>query len=437
MSTGSPSVAPRLIRPSKDGQEGEWSYLYRVHGHDYIFPALVNELGHLKALLGEDEPVQQDHPLTVGPDALVQKVIYWKASEWETKILPHAVAWMDAHKFTLPDLPYPWMELRKIEDRDGDERVTEVVNVLACPVNENHPHPELIVHQFTEVGEEEGKGRRPLLQWWMEGLIELKGETVDARCLSVPKAGRWLGGFRDIHEFLDRKIEESGPGQFFKAAATGGTRGPAISEEELRVIVLFVAFCRYIASLKTTYEEGLPQQGRRRSAPKTTEEALALEQAEIFKTVAVLKSGVRKKPVATGTGTQHRYRYLVRGHERIINGKSIWIKPQIRGQGEFLNRATGTEEAKVAADVIEPPAAVTVQAEAPVSTETPPVVEAAPAEPAATAMPDETPAAPVEQPDPADRVQPPPQPDPPRRKPSLVRSAVRLVLSFFRSRFHP
>lgn len=88
---------------------------------------------------------------------------------------------------------------------------------------------------------------------------------------------------------------------------------------------------------------------------------MALEQATVFKTIGVLKSGIRKKPVATGIGTKHRYRYLVRGHEWIINGKSIWIKPQLRGEGEFLSRSIGaTEEAQQAAKDIEAPVPLTV-----------------------------------------------------------------------------
>src|SRR4051812_22261301 len=49
-----PRPPPRLIRPSKDGQEGGWSYLFHANGEDFIFPALVNELGSLRSLILTD-----------------------------------------------------------------------------------------------------------------------------------------------------------------------------------------------------------------------------------------------------------------------------------------------------------------------------------------------------------------------------------------------
>ena len=54
---------------------------------------------------------------------------------------------------------------------------------------------------------------------------------------------------------------------------------------------------------------------------------MALEQAVFLKSAGILKSGKRRKTVATGEGTKHRYRYFVRGHERIVSGKVIWVKP--------------------------------------------------------------------------------------------------------------
>src|SRR4051812_29683017 len=93
------SSTPRLIRPTKDGQEGEWSYLYTVDGQDYIFPAQVNELGNLQPLLHKDEQEafdsQHDNRQEPGDPRYVKKVVYWRASEWETKLLPLAVEWMN------------------------------------------------------------------------------------------------------------------------------------------------------------------------------------------------------------------------------------------------------------------------------------------------------------------------------------------------------
>src|SRR5947209_3705788 len=107
------AIKPQLIRPTKDGQEGEWAYLFHADGHDYLFPARVNELGQLKGMLDKDEPEPPKQHDPADPNVLVNKVIYWKASEWETKIRPHAEAWMSSHGFEWPDIPFPMMELRK------------------------------------------------------------------------------------------------------------------------------------------------------------------------------------------------------------------------------------------------------------------------------------------------------------------------------------
>lgn len=422
------SLHPRLIRPTKDGEEGGWSYLFSANGQDYIFPALVNELGHLKPLIDTDSQTGEPAPRSPLDMIYSTKVIYWKASEWEEKLLPLAVEWTNLYGFVWPDIPYPVMEFRKIEDRHGEDRVTEVVNIAALDRREeDKDYPTLLVHQFTEVGGEEGKGRRPLLQWWMEAMIRFKGpREVTGGGWSVPSACERIADWSDVPGFLKWKIEEAGAAHFFKTLSVHSSRDSALTYDEVRVVTMWIAFCRYITSLKTKYEEGLPQRGRRRSTARTTEEALALEQATIFQTVGVLKSGARRKPIATGTGTKHRYRYLVRGHERIINGKSIWIKPQVRGEGEFLARSIGTDEAIDAAKEIEPKAEVTVEV---------------PAEEAKQeAISDETAQEIVEQveapfvdadgeeikPD-----EPPPQPVMPQPR-SLFRNAVRFLLSLFR-----
>ena len=426
MSTPASAIAPRLIRPSKDGQEGEWSYLLHANGHDYIFPALVNELGHLKGLLDKAWREEGETRDPADPNVFVNKVIYWKASEWETKIRPHAEAWMNTHGFEWPDIPFPRMELRKIEDRGGEERVTEVLNLTAMAASEKLEHPTLMVYQFRDAQGEEGNGRRPLMQWWMEGFIDFRGRGLRGALYSVSRACERIADWGRHPELMKRWVEESGSEHMFKLLSLHDQDAKKVREEELRVVVLWVAFCRYIASLKTTYEGEQSRRGSRRSAPRTNEEALALEQADLFKTVAVLKSGVCRKPVATGTGTHHRYRYLVRGHERIVNGKSIWIKPQIRGQGEFLNLATGTEEAREAAKEIEPPTKITINVPADVAApESPPAVDV----PQASAEP----SSPVEEspvliPCTVERTPAPPE------RPSLLRSAVRAFLSFFRSR---
>jgi hypothetical protein len=438
------SIHPRLIRPSRDGEEGGWSYLFSANGHDYIFPALVNELGGLKPLVN-DIFVEPGAPSIEDTDpSWATKVIYWKASEWEEKLLPKAVEWINKNGFTIPPIPYRRMELRKIEDRGGDDRVSEVMNLTAFETKDGFSRTELIVYQFTEVGGEEGKGRKPLMQWWMEGFVEFKGADVAMRGYSVPQACDRLSDWADIPGFLKHYVNEKGPAEAFKVLGVQDNRD-TIREEALRAAVMWIAFCRYITSLKTTYEEGLPRRGPKRAAARTTEEALALEQATIFKTVGVLKSGVQKRPVATGAGTRHRYRYLVRGHERIINGKSIWIKPQVRGEGEFLARSIGTEEAEVAAKEIEPPVEVKVLAEEAradepaVSAETvDEVVEQVdqPATDAEVTPEPVAPTVPVAEPEPTPAIMEPPPvvPTPRVAKPrrSVLQSAVRFFLSLFR-----
>jgi hypothetical protein len=373
-----PTALPRLIRPTKDGEEGGWSYLFHVNGQDFIFPAQVDELGSLQPLVGGNRtPKPDSNPLTgasPADDTYQTKVIYWKASDWETKLLPHAVSWLQREGFTFPPIPYQVMEFRKIEDRDGEDRVTEVVNVVALEPEESSSvtDPTLMVHQFKSVEGEEGKGRRPLLQWWQEGIIYFRGRVASAGCWSVPRAAAKLADWGRFPGFVQDIIENEGLARVFKMVSLRDGNEEALTEDELRVITMWVAFCRYITSLKTTYEEGLTNRGRRRSEARTLDEAVALEQATIFKTVDVLKSGVQRKPVNTGTGTKHRYRYLVRGHERIINGKVIWVKPQIRGEGEFLARSVGTSnQAAVAGEAIAGPQTVNVMVPADGSTKPP------------------------------------------------------------------
>jgi hypothetical protein len=347
-------LTPRLIRPEKDGQEGEWSYLFHANGHDYIFPALVNELGHLKGIFDDEDRTASETRKPDSSEPILTKVIYWKASEWETKFLPLAVEWFKIHRFTFPKVPYIVMEFRKIEDRDGENRITEVVNVAAIDRSADEPDPPtLLVYQFKEVGGEEGKGRKPLMQWWMQGTIRFEDLDVFGGGFSVPCACSRLARWAKYPDFLKKLIHARGASHIFKLLAVHGDSDPALNDDELRIVTMWIAFCLYINSLKTTYVEGLP--GRRRSEARDLEEALALEQATILKSAGILRSGVQRKPVATGTGSKHRYRYLVRGHERIVGGKVIWVKPQIRGEGEFMVLPTATS-----GDIEVPAAAVKV-----------------------------------------------------------------------------
>lgn len=341
-------VFPRLIKPEKDGESGGWSYLFNNEGTEYIFPAEVSELG-VKNVTPQDI-VQKSAELTKEEVSYIRKVIYWRASEWETKLLPKAIEWVNKNGFVFPQIPFHVMELRKIEDRDGEDRVTECMEFFALEEHVQqdgtNKKPCILVEQYKEVPGEVGPHKKPLMQLWSDGYIEFSNKETLKDCLfSVTNACESIPDWGKHPEFLKSIIEDKGAGDAFKMMCLRKRKKEYLAEETLRLATIWLAMTCYISSLKTTYEAGLPSRGPRRKEEKVLDEAVALEQAEIFTKVGVLKSGVRKKPVATGTGTQHGYRYLVRGHERIINGKAIWIKPQIRGQGEFIDKAIGTEEA--------------------------------------------------------------------------------------------
>lgn len=339
-------IEPRLIRPEKDGEIGEWSYLFKNDGVEYIFPAKVGELGRMK--MSGQGIVGKSMEITADEAAWVKKIIYWRASEWETKMLPKAVEWISKNGFTFPKIPWHIMELRKIEDRDSEDRVTEAIEYIAMPSHlmesgVNRPDS-LLIEQYREVPGEQGPGKKPLMQLWADGFIDFGNKNINDSMFSVSNACETIPEWGKHPEFLKSLIDKDGADYIFKLLRLRKRRKKEVAEETLRLATIWIAFCCYITSLKVTYEDGLPQKGVRRKQEKILEEAVAIEQAEIFEKVSVLKSGTQKRPVATGTGTQHGYRYVVRGHERIINGRAIWIKPHIRGEGELVVKAVGTEE---------------------------------------------------------------------------------------------
>jgi hypothetical protein len=209
-------------------------------------------------------------------------------------------------------------------------------------VNEKY-EPGISVHQFTGIDGEAGSAKKPLMQWSMEGFINFSDGKLSILALDLMNAARRLVEWSDVPDFNDQIISQRGAADALKTFSSQGSDSQyQPTDAQLRAVTQWLAFCLYINSLKPVYLDGEAKQ-RRKSEPRTLEEAVAIEQATILKSAGLLKSGVRRKKVMNpGSGTKHRYRYLVRGHERIINGKSIWVKPQIRGSGEFMVVPTAT-----------------------------------------------------------------------------------------------
>lgn len=342
-----PTVHPRLIRPERDGEKGEWAYLFRVEEEEYIFPARVSPLKALHSRLGSG--LFDDAPY---------KVIYWKASEWP-KYHPAAVEWIRRFGFRMPNVPYPFLELRKIDDLAGDGgTVAEVLRFISFQDSC------IWTEQWQSIGDD-------LFEWRQIKDFRLEGKRSyePGKSLSIANACDWVSKnatYMAEPDFAERIIGPyaGSPDRFFEIL-TAESRLSDRSDHDLRIITIWIAFCLYINSLKTTYvDDGIQSVSRKRSAPRTLEEAVALEQAVILKSAGILKSGVRRRHVLNpGSGTKHRYRYLVRGHERVINGKSIWVKPQIRGNGEFMVLPTATTP-EVQALIPETAVTVVVPAEA-------------------------------------------------------------------------
>lgn len=43
-----------------------------------------------------------------------------------------------------------------------------------------------------------------------------------------------------------------------------------------------------------------------------------------------------KEDIHTGSGIQHRYKYDVRRHPRIVNTRIVWVEPHTRGKGQYI-----------------------------------------------------------------------------------------------------
>src|SRR4051794_26585087 len=102
--------------------------------------------------------------------------------------------------------------------------------------NDKGKVPVLHFHQFTEVDGREGSGRRPLMQWWAEGLIEFKDLEVECLGMSLPKACERIAEWSLYEELFPKWYEEDTPAKFFRTLCVHGGKGePKVREEELRV----------------------------------------------------------------------------------------------------------------------------------------------------------------------------------------------------------
>ncbi len=311
---------PQLIRPwdEENSLLGIWSYKYEINGKDYIVPATISTLEDLEEKYNKE-----------------QKIIYWRSGEFDKYM---KLGW-DLHEGSsgkIKGLPCPVLQLRMIEEMDNFAK-GKVYEVLKLFLDKEGKCLNMVQFIYEETYPSEtnkyDSENYGLYEWQWFARLNLK----TGKC-----------GIKALHAFPENidRLGDDYPWDELKMIEAAEILGEVktVDDEAIssiqRAYALFCGFNAYLLQMKP--EKAKYNTDRQNHGEMNIFDRYELGQTEMRDQVYVIKRGTTKTKY-TGLGTKHSHQYTVTGHERIICGKAIWVKPHIRGEGEFIAKNLGTD----------------------------------------------------------------------------------------------
>ena len=312
---------PLLIRPWDDKEEklGNYSYLYVIDGREVIMPARIQIMQEF------DE--DSDEVIYYTRQTVIDKQVKALSRMGELPCFDEV-------------LPHPNFQIRVIQDKKQNSWSSDLpVQIIKCNLK---PH---MIEEKTSLN---------IDVWQLEKFEGLQDTSVFMEWVlnydylmntpKLQKEGLQISPFQKVQtiERLEEILKKSNREDFDSLKELYAHYTSAIEKNTFLQIPLtegygktimdsysvFVAFSLFLKNLKPDVAEY--KTGRKNLAKTAEGKAFKFDQDIMSNRVRLLTKG-QTKTRATGKGGEHSYRYNVRGHERYVGEKFIWVKAHERG----------------------------------------------------------------------------------------------------------